>query len=242
MRKILLQTIISLFVLLLFASNSAQASDRDLTFTGSGWGHGVGLSQYGAHGMALEGKGYQEILAHYFSGTQRTNYESLKNESNLFQSERPLMVGLLQNQPELVFRIEKGSAKMCFEEANLCVGTGYEGEQWKVSRNENGSCYFQRQAGVGGGYIWFEPSGSCDLSIRPDSESTVLYVPLKGRSYNNALLMGKVSPISGTLNLSLKIGIEEYVNGVQELPDTWHKEVLKAQAVASRTFAVSELL
>ncbi len=34
----------------------------------SGWGHGVGLSQYGANGMALKGHTYEEILKHYYKG------------------------------------------------------------------------------------------------------------------------------------------------------------------------------
>lgn len=34
-----------------------------------GYGHGVGMSQYGAQGMAKEGYDYQEILAHYYVGT-----------------------------------------------------------------------------------------------------------------------------------------------------------------------------
>jgi stage II sporulation protein D len=39
-------------------------------FSGRGWGHGVGLSQYGALGLANEGRSYAEILAHYYSGTE----------------------------------------------------------------------------------------------------------------------------------------------------------------------------
>ncbi|MDX8361093.1 stage II sporulation protein D [Cytobacillus sp. IB215316] len=35
-----------------------------------GYGHGVGMSQYGANGMAEEGKTYQEILTHYYKGAQ----------------------------------------------------------------------------------------------------------------------------------------------------------------------------
>jgi len=35
---------------------------------GGGWGHGVGLCQWGARGMALEGKSGREILAHYYPG------------------------------------------------------------------------------------------------------------------------------------------------------------------------------
>ncbi len=38
-------------------------------FKGKGFGHGVGLSQWGALGMAQEGYNYQEILKHYYSGT-----------------------------------------------------------------------------------------------------------------------------------------------------------------------------
>src|SRR5689334_23793546 len=41
-------------------------------FSGHGWGHGVGLSQYGAYGYAQHGATYQEILAHYYPGTTLT--------------------------------------------------------------------------------------------------------------------------------------------------------------------------
>ena len=37
--------------------------------TGHGWGHGVGMSQYGAYGYAQHGSTYQQILAHYYPGT-----------------------------------------------------------------------------------------------------------------------------------------------------------------------------
>lgn len=38
-------------------------------FTGTGYGHGVGMSQYGAKGMAEAGYNYEQILKHYFTGT-----------------------------------------------------------------------------------------------------------------------------------------------------------------------------
>ncbi|WP_438318221.1 SpoIID/LytB domain-containing protein [Candidatus Caldatribacterium sp. SIUC1] len=46
-----------------------QASDA-FTFVGRGWGHGVGLSQWGAVGMAKEGASFLEILHHYFPGCE----------------------------------------------------------------------------------------------------------------------------------------------------------------------------
>ncbi len=39
-------------------------------FSGKGWGHGVGLCQVGAYGMALRGKSYEDILHHYYSGVE----------------------------------------------------------------------------------------------------------------------------------------------------------------------------
>ena len=45
-------------------------NENKLTITTKGYGHGVGLSQYGANGMAKEGKNYKEILSHYYQGTK----------------------------------------------------------------------------------------------------------------------------------------------------------------------------
>ena len=41
-------------------------------FSGKGFGHGVGMSQWGAQGMALKGASYPQILAHYYVGTALT--------------------------------------------------------------------------------------------------------------------------------------------------------------------------
>ncbi len=76
------------FACALLAAGPAAASPKDLPpvcatgcvaakqgtgalflFSGHGWGHGIGMSQYGAWGYALHGYGYQEILAHYYPGT-----------------------------------------------------------------------------------------------------------------------------------------------------------------------------
>lgn len=45
-----------------------------ITFNGHGWGHGVGLSQWGAYQMAKEGKSYREILTFYYTGVEIVSY------------------------------------------------------------------------------------------------------------------------------------------------------------------------
>lgn len=47
----------------------ARTADARLTIRGAGFGHGVGMSQYGALGLAQKGAGYREILGHYYTGT-----------------------------------------------------------------------------------------------------------------------------------------------------------------------------
>lgn len=49
------------------------------TFTGRGWGHGVGMSQWGARGMALEGYKYQEIILHYYNQGREDGRLTIRN-------------------------------------------------------------------------------------------------------------------------------------------------------------------
>ena len=57
----------------LFRAEPRRDENGDVTewwFFGRGWGHGLGLCQAGAYGMAASGAGYRDILAHYYLGTE----------------------------------------------------------------------------------------------------------------------------------------------------------------------------
>ena len=58
----------AIIVLALAAPAAAQANQ--FLITGHGWGHGVGMSQYGAEGLAIHGWDFRRILAHYYPGTR----------------------------------------------------------------------------------------------------------------------------------------------------------------------------
>ena len=49
---------------------SAAAAKARWVIKGAGFGHGIGMSQYGAYGFAKQGTGYRAILEHYYSGTE----------------------------------------------------------------------------------------------------------------------------------------------------------------------------
>ena len=48
--------------------SSVELKDGRVTFTGSGYGHGVGMSQWGAYALALDGRTAEEIISWYFTG------------------------------------------------------------------------------------------------------------------------------------------------------------------------------
>ncbi len=68
--------------------------DEVYAISGRGWGHLVGMSQYGALAMAETGSGYDEILEHYYSG--------LQPESALESLPAEIVVGLSWGEPEVV--------------------------------------------------------------------------------------------------------------------------------------------
>jgi stage II sporulation protein D len=49
-----------------------KGAQRRWLFYGRGWGHGVGMDQTGAYGMALEGATFDQILKHYYTGIELT--------------------------------------------------------------------------------------------------------------------------------------------------------------------------
>ncbi|WP_042463418.1 stage II sporulation protein D [Neobacillus dielmonensis] len=56
---------------------SWQRKGDNIVITTKGFGHGVGMSQYGANGMAEEGKSYQDIVKYYYKGVEVTVADSM---------------------------------------------------------------------------------------------------------------------------------------------------------------------
>ena len=52
------------------SARSRPAAGRQLLVRGQGFGHGVGMSQWGAHGLAEQGADFRAILGHYYRGAE----------------------------------------------------------------------------------------------------------------------------------------------------------------------------
>ena len=81
-----------------FPSNRVDvfSNRRIVRFIGRGWGHGVGMSQWGAHGLASRGANHIEILQHYYTGVSVADHPD----------PGPLEVGLDWARPSVTVRGE----------------------------------------------------------------------------------------------------------------------------------------
>ena len=85
-------------LVLLAVPTAADAAVRHV-IRGAGFGHGIGMSQYGAYGYALKGHTFKKILAHYYKGTKLSSAPS-----------RPVRVLLQPNDPYIRVRGARASA------------------------------------------------------------------------------------------------------------------------------------
>ncbi len=89
----------------------AESRGRRMIVRGRGWGHGVGMSQWGAEGMARQGASSEQILDHYYSGV----------EIDEFPDPGPIDVGVAWARPEVTvsgaFRIVDGENNVIVDAA-----------------------------------------------------------------------------------------------------------------------------
>ena len=72
-----------------FKTIRPKTTKDKIIITTRGYGHGVGMSQYGALGMAKEGYSYEDILFHYYTGVElrKNQYKKYKFVHNLNRGE-----------------------------------------------------------------------------------------------------------------------------------------------------------
>jgi SpoIID/LytB domain protein len=193
--------------------STAGAAVRHV-FRGAGFGHGIGMSQYGAYGYALEGAKYQGILAHYYKGT---NLSTLSPGSVrvLLQPVDPYIrvrgatsVGGRSIKPENTYIAKRGGAGI-------------------VVTNARGRRVFNFAAS--------------SIKFRGADPMRLLGPALNG--VTSGLYRGSIEVRldGGGVTSINELDMDSYIRGVVagEMPSSWPLEALKVQAVAARTYALS---
>ncbi len=234
MRRLSIALVLSLCAALAPAG-VAGADTGVLRVQGGGWGHGVGMSQYGAYGMALEGSTSEQILTHYYTGTQVSQLDQLPLSNTILSTvEDPLWVGLEQSQSSITFKPIGGELDLCQsgDGEGPCPRSQHPqpGETWTFARTGSG-CRFYRNGEATGAQV-----GSCRASI---SWADGTHVWLDGKEYAYGTIKIRSTGVAGgNFHVSLAIDLEDYLRGIAEMPAAWPMEALKAQAIAARTYAV----
>jgi stage II sporulation protein D len=197
------------------ATATATAASSRLTIRGAGWGHGVGMSQYGAKGFAEHGAGYREILRHYYTGTD--------------------IGGVNPGQPVRVL-MQPTRTSASFSGATSAGDRGLDPEStYQVRERGGSSVWLLSPSGRRLG------SFSSPLVVRSASPITLSGTAGNGR--RNGAYRGSFEFRSslGGVNAINVLALDDYLQGVvpAESPSSWPAEALKAQAVAARSFAVT---
>lgn len=223
-------------VLVMSGLTAPASAETTIAVTGHGWGHGRGLSQYGAYGYALDYSwDYRQILGHFYGGTN---------------------VGWTPNQPITVqLTAMDGVNEIVIASAAEFYLGGYvrvpAGTAAHLVRTPGGWTYTPRPGGCSGtdaapsGEVIAEPHAT--LSYDPgENLANMLLLCNTGTTYRGAL---NVHTINGSTRVVNAVPIESYLRGVvpRESPSSWGSAgggkgmaALQAQAVAARSYALSE--
>ena len=204
---------------------------------GLGYGHGIGMSQFGAEGMGRLGKGYRQIVKFYYPGTRlgevsakrqikvglsgivgstpqgsgvvvpARSGQSLSHKGNPISL--PAKVG---GKPVSAFRVVKGSS-------GLAV--------WAVSSAKA----VKVVGGLGGSVRWRTHSSVAKSQVGVQASNG------NGRTYRGFL---DVVASPSSVYVVNRLLLEDYLRSVvsSEVPSSWTSAALRAQAVAARSYAL----
>ena len=197
-----------------------------ITITGHGFGHGNGMSQYGALGAAQQGLTWQQINEFYYPGTTW---------------------GAVRGKLRVLITADTGRDVQVAAERGLKVGKVGRSRTWRVPSN-NARKWRLVAAGrdtavqwtKGGSWrTWKKVPGEAEFSAADGRLTLVL--PGARRDYRGTLQ--SVAPrLGGKRQTVNRVGMEAYLRGVvpQEVPALWTPAAVSAQSVAARTYAAFE--
>ncbi len=208
----------------------AATGGATFTFTGRGWGHGVGFSQYGARGRSLAGWSAARILRHYYRGTVLATAPTRRVRVLLSRGRARVAVG--GDAPARV------------------IGTAASGRR-RVARLAPRSVYTLRVLPGGRVALARGPRRVVvfrgTVRVRPIARSgAVAWGPARpeaDRRYRGEL---RAVPRGGRLDLVNVVDLEDYLRGVvpREIPASWAGDAFTAvvaQAVAARSYALATM-
>ncbi|MGL5867377.1 MAG: SpoIID/LytB domain-containing protein [Dermatophilaceae bacterium] len=203
-----------------------RPAGSSITFTGRGYGHGRGMSQWGANGAATSGVSWTDILGHYYPGTSR-----------VWQGNPRIDVHLTQlGDSALTVAAAPG---LQFSDGTATVSLPTSVRFWRVVP-DGGGLTLQWQVGD----TWVSSTGWRQWtrsSFSFSGRGSVRAVLPSGllRDYRDVL---RVHPSGSSVVTVNTVSTEAYLWSVvpSEMPALWEPDAVRAQAVAARSYATRD--
>jgi stage II sporulation protein D len=215
-----------------------ELPESDFVIVGGGWGHGAGMSQYGAQGAGRLGCSAEQILTSYFPGTE--------------MGSRPMpsrvVIGLASSLTATAVTASAGPIpwRLCHYQTGECDPLPVEqptGAVWQVTIRSDAT-YAVTQ---GDQLIW--EGGSFELNLQ------ALLTPGEGAVDRRALLghtghtyrwgvlqFDSVARAPADAVVTVEIpSMALYLRGLAEVPASWPDATLRAQAISGRSYAMRKI-
>lgn len=203
------------------------------TFYGRGYGHGVGLSQYGARGRALAGQLAPEILANYYPGTAigsisvDTAIRVLLLDNFAPTSVKPLTVygrGGGWSFADVGIEFPADARLRVFPPASW-------GEPWRAIVD------------LAATQVLYDGPIATDFRIRGTTDATTLQLFSKPSVYDLYRGTLRVLALGATVDVVNELSLETYLRGVvpAEMPTSWPLEARISQTIVARSYAAYQL-
>ena len=211
-----MRALVIAFTLLLLAPAAAAA---DVVIDGRGWGHGVGLSQYGAYGFALrEGRDHRSILAHYYTGSDYGTAPATRMRVRMKRARAPKISGAT--------RAVSGGRRVRLREDRGYRFQALNADRVTLIDTTTGRTRARLRVPV-------TVTGGASTVLHGSAENGLSNGVYRGRM----VLLREGSRVLAVNHVSL----EHYLYGVvpAEMPASWPAEALRAQAVVARSYALT---
>jgi SpoIID/LytB domain protein len=215
-----------------------------VTFYGKGFGHGVGMSQYGAQGWATGASGPpltgEQIVAKYYPGTQLTVVDAATNargpmrvllsspsSSGSASCGSPFMNTWLVN-----VRSAGGFSVLNEAAGNAVVGVASANVTYQIALQSGVVRVYDQSASPPA----LKYQGPGPVTLTPTDPNAPITVQEKGEFFRGKLQFKNDG--AGNLRVVNFVNYDDYVKGVipKEMPNGWHPEAYKAQALAARSY------
>jgi SpoIID/LytB domain protein len=222
---------------------STALAERTVTITGGGFGHGIGMSQYGAYGRALKGRSSTQILEHYYTGAKVKKKEMPPE----------IRVGLFPSYGGSADSASFTSKPIRHSEGKVALTIAGSGK--RLLEGKAGAVWRIEAAGGGGVNIFkngnlFKKNGRTafgdgthPLVVKYARYNSLLHLTEKNNDYRyGEMEFGNYRcGDNRCLRVVLTTPMQRYIYGLGEVPASWPLAALEAQAVAGRTYAYSKV-